>query len=274
MRFAKCLSHIPTWILLCLCSLAAHAQPPCSFAIPRAVPEVSGLAVQAGACWWHNDSGHAPYLYRTDSKGHLLDSLTHPLLVNRDWEDLAQDEEGNLYIGDFGNNCRCRADLTIYRYNLSGNRVDSLRFALPGPPADMEAFVWWDDSLHLFSKEFGRTVRYVLPDEPGTYTALPRDTLPLPKRSVTAAALLPDGSTLALLSYGFPKMGASVFFIPAFAENGLNAGVGKKKGILPKQYESADFWNEKYLLIATEKRWPFRAKARRMRVPKDLATTK
>ena len=137
-------------------------------------------------------------------------------LPNHDWEELARDPAGRFYIGDFGNNRNDRRDLAIYRVTLAAGqpRVDTIAFrypdqtAFPPPPArrhfDCEAMVFYNDTLHLFTKDRSRMHRtryYVVPARPGRYVATLRDSLRL-RTLVTGAALRPDGGAVMLLGYG------------------------------------------------------------------------
>jgi hypothetical protein len=184
--------------------------------LPKTIGESSGLAVDNAAqvLWTHNDGGSAPDLFQVTREGKLLKSIRLKNVRNRDWEDLAHDTLGNIYIGDFGNNNNRRDNLTIYKVNPARpERIDSIRFSyadqtqFPPPPEernfDCEAFFWHADSLYLFSKNRGnRTVKmYVLPAAPGTYKAQIRGTVKL-KSMVTAADINPSGTQLALLTYG------------------------------------------------------------------------
>jgi hypothetical protein len=155
-------------------------------------------------------------LWRIDLRGgHVLEQRLLPV-PNRDWEDLASDTKGYLYIGDFGNNLNRRRDLCIFKYHPETGVTDSILFAYPDqkgfPPAtenervfDCEAMIFFRDSLYLFTK--GRfngrhfTKEYVLPAQPGRYVAQLRDSAYLRKRVVSGAAISSDGRTLALTSY-------------------------------------------------------------------------
>src|SRR3712207_6165966 len=81
------------------------------------VKESSGLelAPDETAFWTHADSGNPPKIYRVNTAGKLLQTYDIPNTTNLDWEDLAKDNQGYLYIGDFGNNSNTRKDLRIYR---------------------------------------------------------------------------------------------------------------------------------------------------------------
>ena len=186
--------------------------------LPRTVRESSGLARAdtLSGLWTHGDAGTLANLTEFELSGTVRRTLSLAPLPNTDWEDLAQDPDGYLYIGDFGNNANQRRDLTIYRITRRAGPpvVDTIAFRYPDqhafPPSrgrrnfDCEAFYWDDDTLHLFSKDRGRqqwTKHYVLPARPGRYVAVLCDSIRL-NRPITAAAISPDGRTVALLGYG------------------------------------------------------------------------
>ena len=186
--------------------------------LPAAVSETSGLALGKlpGTFWTHNDGDNPAELFTVDSAGNITAQLKLPELHNTDWEDLAQDKQGNLFIADVGNNLNQRKDLMIYKLNPNQPKVfETIRFAYADqsafPPApegrnyDCEATVWHQNKLYLFSKNRSRINRFVklysLPDRTGTYTTAPIDSV-YSKAMVTAADISPDGKTLALLTYG------------------------------------------------------------------------
>ncbi|MBF9141139.1 hypothetical protein [Hymenobacter properus] len=186
--------------------------------LPRSVRESSGLACAdtLGGFWTHGDGGTPAQLTEFSLPGTVRRRLDLAPLPNRDWEDLARDPTGRLYIGDFGNNRSQRRDLAIYRLSLRGGRpnVDTIAFRYPDQTAfpphrghrnfDCEAFYFYQDTLHLFSKDRSLrqlTKHYVLPAHPGRYVAVLRDSIRL-GRPITAADISPDGSTVALLGYG------------------------------------------------------------------------
>ena len=186
--------------------------------LPAPIAESSALARgdSAGLVWTHGDGGTAATLYLAGLDGRLRGSLPLAPLANHDWEELTRDPAGRFYIGDFGNNRNDRRDLTIYRVTPGAGRprVDTIAFrypdqaAFPPPQArrhfDCEAMLFYNDTLHLFTKDRSRahcTRYYVVPARPGRYVATLRDSLRL-GTFVTGAALRPDGQAVALLGYG------------------------------------------------------------------------
>lgn len=195
--------------------------------------ETSGIEMADGLFWTHNDSGGANEIYGFNSSGTLVRTITVSNATNVDWEELAQDENGNLYIGDFGNNNNDRSaangtPLRIYiipnPMDIVGNSVTAniiefeyvdRDFSLTGGAHDfnMEAMFWWNDTLHLFNKIGGdspsTTVKhYVLPAAPGTYIAPIVETINIcgaaacanSRKRVTAADISPCGRYVILIT--------------------------------------------------------------------------
>ena len=194
------------------------------------VPESSGLELSSDNNYWtHADGGNRPVLYKVNEAGKLLETLEIPYTSNQDWEDLAKDDEGNIYIGDFGNNGNERRNLRIFRINEKQvSQVDTIRFSYEDqrdfPPKkadrnfDCEAFFYFRDNLYLFSKNRGgdETVKiYKVPAQPGTYEAKIIDDMQI-STMITAADISPDGKLMALLGYGniylFQVDGGDKFF--------------------------------------------------------------
>lgn len=193
------------------------------------IREASGLCFdrQRNSFWFINDSDNKPLIFEVDSQCNLLRTLEIPNANKKDWEEITIDKEGNLYIGDFGNNDNLRKDqkiLKIKRPDLEASdkpEAQIIEFNYNGqisfPPAstelnfDMEAMIWMDNMLHLFSKNrtspySGFTYHYVIPDTIGRYSIDYIDSFytgPGPSLLfwVTAAALSPDENQLCLLTH-------------------------------------------------------------------------
>lgn len=181
------------------------------------VKESSGLelAPDNTTFWTHADSGNPPKIYQINAQGKLLNAFSVPNTTNLDWEDIAKDDQGYVYIGDFGNNSNVRRNLRIYRVPENDlTQVDTISFVYPDqkafpPPKskqdfNCEAFFYYQNKLYLFSKNRGTrgwVKMYSLPAQPGSYTARLADSLRIASR-ITAADISPDGQTIALLGYG------------------------------------------------------------------------
>ena len=193
---------------------------------PLAVNESSGLENGPNGCFWTmNDSDNPSQIFCIDTLGGIERTVSVIGDPNTDWEDLAKDDLGNLYIGNFGNNELDRQDLRIVKIpsidTCAGTTYvsDTISFSYPDqydfPPSgtygnfDMEAFFWYQDSLHLFSKDrsnpsTGYTKHYTLPTTQGTYTAILKDSLFTDHNSfifsTTAADISEDGQSVVLLN--------------------------------------------------------------------------
>jgi len=92
-----------------------------------AISEASGIVASRqypGIFWVHNDSGNSPSLFTVRLNGTLVREY-QVAATNLDWEDIAADDQGNLYIGDIGNNTRALPVRVIYRLQEPDPRVAS-----------------------------------------------------------------------------------------------------------------------------------------------------
>lgn len=177
--------------------------------------------------WTHNDSGDKARIFPIRKDGTIIipewiadyEGVMIPDAVNIDWEDIATDNQGNLYIAACGNNSNMRRDLAVYLlkepYPFAVGKTRILKkipFYLPEqksfPPTklnfDVEALFWADDMLYLLTKH-----------RDDDYTALYRFDSTDPNAEnpltlcgkfriygqVTAADASPDGDSLAVLTY-------------------------------------------------------------------------
>ncbi len=184
--------------------------------LPSNINESSGLQKIKGKAsfYTHNDGGGQTELYEIDTVGNFISNLKIPNTTNTDWEDLAQDDAGNIYIGNFGNNSNTRKDLKVYKIQPNKlDKVEEINFNFQDqtafPPVkenmnfDCEAFFWANDSLYLFSKNRGEkfTKMYVMPSNAGQYNLTPKQAIYL-KANITGADINPSKTQFALLSYG------------------------------------------------------------------------
>lgn len=216
------------------CSIALnvnsiHAQTPvltqlCE--LPPEIIETSGLENGPNGWFWtHNDGGNDAELFCVDTLGIIQRTISVIGDANTDWEEIAKDEQGNLYIGNFGNNLLTRTDLHVVKIpnidtcTVAASVTDTIRFSYPDqtsfPPSgtygnfDMEAFFHYQNTLHLFSKDrsdpsTGYTKHYTLPAVGGTYIANLVDSFEAGHASyifaITAADISEDGSEVVLLT--------------------------------------------------------------------------
>jgi hypothetical protein len=185
--------------------------------------ESSGLARSTtwpGILWSHNDSGNEPVVFATDTTGADVGRFTLLGAENRDWEDMALGPcpAGTcLYVAETGDNGEDNRTAAIYRLKEPDpskpglqRGVERLLFRYPDQPRDVEAmFVAPDSSVHLISKGIRSGItHYRLPASAwqGPSPAV-AERLPMPaigataRRLVTGAAISPDGTTVAVLTY-------------------------------------------------------------------------
>lgn len=242
--------------------------------LPRSINECSGMVPAGqGAVWVLEDGGNAAKLRKLDPQGQLLTSLEVENAENEDWEALTADDQGYLYIGDFGNNTNERKDLVIYRVPDPDRGVaqtleaEAIAFRYPDqdrfPPKragmkfDAEAFFHHGDSLYLITKNRavpfdGTATVYRIPDQPGEYRAeiVARLKLCGDARTcqVTDAALSPKGDRLVLLSYG------KLFVYEAFSPSRLGDQQGRVIELRTNtQLEAVCFAADTLLYLADER---------------------
>lgn len=236
--------------------------------------ESSGITkIGTNRLYTHNDSGGADEIYELDTLGNLIRIIEINSANNSDWEDITQDDLHNIYIGDFGNNNNDRTNLRVYKIpspsSFTGNSTTAelIEFNYPDqtlfPPApskrnyDAEGFVWYNDSLFIFSKNRtapfnGYCKIYKIPATPGTHTATICDSIFLcgvaqTECWVTSAALSADKTQLALLNHNkiwlFSCFNDSRFFTGSMATIILNSYT-QKEGITFKNNQQVYITDE------------------------------
>ncbi|MCX2718177.1 hypothetical protein [Lentiprolixibacter aurantiacus] len=224
MRFSLLLALLPSLFIMC----AQYGQLTPIADLPKRLNESSGMvAVNGEAVWIIEDSGNPDKIFKVDLQGKLLKEFKVKNARNHDWEALAQDPEGNLYVGDIGNNENHRQDLVIYKLpdpdKEKGDKIDSEKIHYRYPDQDKyppkrkdfrynaEGLFYKDGFLYVVSKDMTRPYQgeariYKIPAVPGKHKAelvSVINTCDDSRRcSITGADLSPDGKTLVFLSYG------------------------------------------------------------------------
>lgn len=158
-------------------------------ALPNQLVESSGLLFFDGKLITHTDSGGESALYEIDTNtAQILRTVYISNATNKDWEDITQDNN-YIYVGDFGNNSGNRTDLKILKINKADYLIkdsvqaefiyftyeDQTDFTATNQSTnfDAEAIISVEDSLYIFSKNWGNeeTNLYILPKDTGTFTA-------------------------------------------------------------------------------------------------------
>lgn len=205
------------------------------------VLETSGLLYLDDRIITHNDSGGEPWLYEIDSAdGNVVRTVVIANASNIDWEELTMDET-SIYICDFGNNAGTRTDLRVYKISIDdylttpndtvycdtisfnySNQVDFTP-AVYTTNFDAEAMIAKDDSLYIFTKNWGNyhTTVYALAKTPGEYSISPVDDF-IVDCLVTGAAY--DVEKNELLLTGYTLVDPILVFVKSFETNQFSAG--------------------------------------------------
>lgn len=223
--------------------------------------ESSGVAVcgtDTNVFWTHND-GRVPVLYAIRRTGESVAEFAVQGVQVTDWEDIARDDQGYLYLADIGNNDARRSELAVHRFNepdparskavLPVVRSWILRF--PDKPFDCESLFIWKQHGYVVSKVFkkNRAAIYRFPlSEPNGPVTLEHVTTLNVESPVTGADISSDGSRLGIVS----KFGAFMFPV-----DGVISRAGEVEGLSVKfregQIEGCCFVADG-LLAVSEKR--------------------
>lgn len=256
--------------LSALSGISKSVEPEPICALPKALKENSGMVAWGDSLLWLiNDSGNDPKLFAVNLKCEILKEVWIKNAENIDWEDLTKDEEGNIYIGDIGNNSNMRRSLVIYKlskqklmeYPDTIEPMISICFFYKNqdkyPPEsgqkyfDAEALYFCKDSLSLITKNRtypfdGKAYLYRIPIIEGNHPLMPKDSLFTGKglmelHWIAGADLLNDSLILAI---GYDKIFvAAVNNLIRIKSINLN---------MWNQFESIAV-GEKYIYISNEK---------------------
>lgn len=259
-------------ITLCCCQNSGKLQVLAD--LPSSLKENSGLAYYGGEhVWAVEDSGGKDDIYAVNFKGKIKKSFDVKNVENEDWEDLTTDLDGNLYIGDFGNNQNYRQDLVIYKLpnpeNEKGDKIEAKRIQFDYPEQiafppkrtalnfDAEAFFHWENSLYIITKNrtrpyTGKALIYKVPDREGTHKAkLVAEFNTCDDQnscSITSADISSDGKRIVLLSYG------RLWMITDFTFDDFSKGNTKVIDLgLRTQLEAVCFKDDATILLSDER---------------------
>lgn len=271
MRTSFCLLLLATTFFSCA---QKQNELETTFVFPNSLKEVSGMVYnQDNSFWVIQDSGNANEIYKVESSGKIVHTLQINNQTNNDWEELTSDKEGNLYIGDFGNNKNTRKNLQILKIKQSDldksqtTASEVIQFSYPEqidfPPAktellyDSEAFILYEDNFYIFTKNRskgfdGTSLIYKVPNSAGNHKATLVDTFKTCGKysscAITAAAISPDQKTIVLLSH------SQIWTLNNFStQNFFNKNELKAHSLHhDSQKESVSFSDNNTLYIADE----------------------
>lgn len=264
---------------LCSCEVSRNF-PPKKIRLPVVLNEASGLTIMPDqkTALLHNDSGDGANVYRLYLLSGKVAETSDLGVSASDWEDSCKDDLGHIYLGDFGNNLGKREQQTVYRFTEATGETVAINFTYPGQNSaginvrgnyNCEAMVYLNDELHLFTKAIGGgkkaywAYQFKLPAQPGNYVAELVDSIYLPRRIITGAALDREQNELLLISYNykrwlgfFPAVASSVIRFRSYVGSNFLRGEMKRKNVswgIPVQYEAVDFYDVRFYYIGTEK---------------------
>lgn len=180
--------------------------------INNSLKEVSAAEFSAkkNLIWVIEDSGNKNNLYGLDFNGTILHDIDIENCKNQDWEDLTQDKEGNVYIGDFGNNNKKRDDykiLKIYEKDLDKEsakaEIIEFKLAKKEKAADFESFFILNENFYLFSKNDKKVRVFRVPNKIGKHKAVLTEEHRLEGKNtkITSAAIDKTEKVVVLLNH-------------------------------------------------------------------------
>ena len=227
--------------------------------INNSLEEVSAIETvpNNNLLWVIEDAGNDNHLYALNKRGKIIRDITITNATNEDWEDLAMDNMGNIYIGDFGNNNKKRTDYTIYKVNREDlNRgsasAEIIQFKLPKEkkPKDFEAFFVLNKMFYLFTKTHKKLSVFSVPNTIGKHEAtfLTKHKFTGKENKITAADISNDGQSILLLAHD------GVWHLTNFSGTDFFSGsITKKEFRHNSQKEGICFFTKELIMITDER---------------------
>ncbi len=244
----------------------------------KTVPECSALWASPsmpGVFWTLSDSGNKPVIVPIHADGSFVAASQGPWVsvalkgaTNVDWEALTGDHEGNMIVGDVGNNVSRRKELAFYLFKepkLGDTAVIDFRkvtFAWPDQTAfpdpelahDCEAMFLLHGKLYLLTKHRRDTLtdlwRADIPAA-GAHAVLTKLARFDAGGMVTDACLSPEQGRLAILTY----RNVWVFELPIAGEDffhGRALYAPLSPPMLSWQIEGCSWLDRETLLVGSE----------------------
>lgn len=245
------------------------------FPLPKKLKEVSGIALShdKNIIWAIEDQGNKNMVYVLNRQGKQVADVVVENAENNDWEDITKDAQGNIYIGDFGNNDNNRQNLAILKLDLKDasqkttKAIQTTKFHYEGqtefPPKksnwlyDCEAFVEMSGNFYLFTKNRskgfdGTFLVFQLPNREGEFEAKLIGKLKLAGKysdaAITSAAINSTNDKIVLLTH------KNIHVLSGFTADNFNTAKIEKVPLNHNsQKEAIVFLDDKTLLIADEK---------------------
>ena len=209
-------------LIFILSTTIAIAEDPATFGTPPWQPtgkythpdirESSGIVASKqfeGVYWTLNDSGNPAVLYATKRNGELIREIKVRGSRNFDWEALGIDNQGQLWIGDIGNNSRMRFDLNVVVIKepnpfteTEAKVIAKYPYRYPNGNVDAEGLFITKGIPYIVSKEQSGAVLYRFPAlKADKKQVLERVGEFAEARLVTGAGISEDGKRLTVCTY-------------------------------------------------------------------------
>src|SRR5215211_5740952 len=189
---------------------------------PR-ITESSGVVASrqhTNVLWTHNDGGKKETLFAISREGKTVAEFRIAGAKFEDWEDIAADNEGHLFLADTGDNNSKRKNVSVYQVSEPDPALSSgtarvakeWRLQFPKGPVDCESLFVYQTNGYLVTKvtkdRKAEIYSFALGVAGSTQTLefLARLSIDSP---VTGADIAPNGVAVALVS----KAGAFVYRI-------------------------------------------------------------
>ncbi|WP_179333584.1 hypothetical protein [Winogradskyella costae] len=180
--------------------------------IANELKEVSAaeISTDSDIIWVIQDAGNDNNLIGLDKNGHIARNISISNAKNKDWEDLTSDSQGNIYIGDFGNNNKKRETFKIYKINHndlneSSTIAEVIEFTLPKnqKTEDFESFFIYNNAFYIFSKENKKFVVLKVKNSEGKHVAEVHCEYKFDGKNnkITSADISGNGETIILLNH-------------------------------------------------------------------------
>ncbi|WP_294202184.1 hypothetical protein [uncultured Chryseobacterium sp.] len=245
------------------------------FSLPKKLKEVSGMALSPDkkTIWTIEDQGNKNMVYGLNLQGDPTADVLVENAENHDWEDITADPQGNLYIGDFGNNDNDRRNLSILKIDLKNDSqkstkvIQETKFYYEGqtefPPKksnllyDCEAFVEMNGNFYLFTKNRskgfdGTFLVFKVPNQEGDFEAKLIGRLKLKggysDAAITSAAINSTKNQIVLLNH------KNIQVLTGFSSDDFSKTKIRTVSLnYNSQKESVAFFDDHTLMIADEK---------------------
>ena len=235
--------------------------------LSKSLKEVSGneMIANSNLIWMINDSGNKSEVFGVNQQGEIK-KIVAVNAQNHDWEDLASDEKGNVYIGDFGNNNQKRKTLTILKIAnqdlLNTDKVEVAKISFEYPKSkknktvsyDVEAFFYHQNYFYIFTKSsakknFEKTILFKVPNMVGKHVAEFVSEYSFCNSMhcrITAADISKDGKKVVLLNH------QAVFVLTNFKEDDFFSGQLQEPPLEHRSQKEGVCFKDDYTLFITD----------------------